>query len=153
VASRTDLFSIPYGVITPILVLVSPCARLCCFSALSCPANWEEVTFFYYVYIRFFIFVTFLRFLFERFYICVWVCMRVQAVARSCAGRMSRCLPCQWTLAMLLRLSALRHPAQCVTPNSHRTPDTTRQCCLCRVVSRGVNWVSRPSGKVWTISR
>jgi len=38
VASRTDLFSIPYGVITPILVLVSPCARLCCFSALSCPA-------------------------------------------------------------------------------------------------------------------
>jgi len=39
VASRTDLFSIPYGVITPILVLVSPFARLCCIFAFSCPAN------------------------------------------------------------------------------------------------------------------
>ena len=43
-ASRTDLFSIPYGVITPILVLVSPCARLCCFSALSCPAMSYSTT-------------------------------------------------------------------------------------------------------------
>ena len=36
---RTDLFSIPYGVITPILVLVSPFARLCCIFAFICPAK------------------------------------------------------------------------------------------------------------------
>ena len=31
-----------------------------------------------------------------------------------------------------------------LTPNSHRPPDTTRQCCLCRT-SGGVNWVGPTS--------
>ena len=38
-----------------------------------------------------------------------------------------------------------------IMPNSQRPPDTT-DSPVC-VVSGGVNWVSRPSGKVWTVSR
>ena len=30
--------------------------------------------------------------------------------------------------------------SSCVMPNSHRPPDTTRQCCLCRVWHGGVNF-------------